>query len=149
MRVRAETLECYLGSQLTITLPRLVGKKQHAIQYRHLIWSLVRKPGAFAAYRYRDELFPSLLFRRAYDQLRKLLPLHADKNYVRVLHLAATTSEIEVETALQLLEETSTIPTFDSVRDLVSVPQVPVLVPLPVNLACYDQLLSTREVAHA
>lgn len=149
VRIRAETLECYVGSQKTITLPRLMGKQQHAINYRHIIWSLVRKPGAFAAYRYRDELFPSLLFRRAYDQLCQLLPLHANKNYVRVLHLAATTSEAEVETALQLLEETKTVPTFDAVRDLVSVPQVPALAPLSVNLACYDQLLSPQEVAHA
>jgi hypothetical protein len=149
VRIRAETLECYLGSQKAITLPRLVGKQQHAINYRHIIWSLVRKPGAFAAYRYRDELFPSLLFRRAYDQLRERLPLQASKNYVRVLHLAATTSEIEVETALQLLEEAKTVPTFDAVRDLVNVPQVPALAPLPVNLACYDQLLKTKEVVHA
>jgi hypothetical protein len=49
VRMRAETLECYLGTQLVITLPRLVGKQQHSINYRHLIWSLVRKPGAFAA----------------------------------------------------------------------------------------------------
>jgi hypothetical protein len=149
VRLRAEALECFVGSQLTMTLPRLVGKQQHAINYRHIIWSFVRKPGAFAAYRYRDELFPSLLFRRAYDQLRQQFPLHADKNYVRVFHLAATTSEVEVETALQLLEETRTVPTFDTVRDLVTVPQMPTLPPLPVNLACYDQLLSTREVAHA
>ena len=32
-------------------------------------WSLVRKPGAFAQYRYRDDLFPSLVFRQAYDLL--------------------------------------------------------------------------------
>ena len=35
--------------------------------HRHVIWSLVRKPGAFARYRYREELFPSLAFRRAYE----------------------------------------------------------------------------------
>jgi len=148
VRLRAEMLECYLGSQLTITLPRLVGKQQHAINYRHLIWSLVRKPGAFAAYRYQDDLFPTLGFRRAYDQLQQQQPARADKNYVRILHLAATTSEVEVETALQLLEETHTLPTFDAVRDLVNVSSPPVLAPLPVNLTCYDQLLSSKEYAH-
>jgi hypothetical protein len=35
-----------------------------------VIWSLVRKPGAFARYRYREELFPTLVSRRAYDALR-------------------------------------------------------------------------------
>lgn len=69
MRVRAEHLEGYLGSKQVVTLPRLHGRGQHAINYHHLIWSLVRKPGAFAAYRYRDDLYPSLAFRRAYDRL--------------------------------------------------------------------------------
>jgi hypothetical protein len=68
-----------------------------------VIWSLVRKPGAFAHYRYRDDLFPSLIFRRAYDALRSQLPERADSHYVRLLHLAASTAESEVETALGLL----------------------------------------------
>lgn len=105
VRVRAEHLEAYLGSKPVVTLPRLHGRAQHAINYRHLIWSLVRKPGAFAAYRYRDDLYPSLAFRRAYDRLTRATPTRADREYVRVLHLAATISEAEVETALLLLED--------------------------------------------
>ena len=148
VRMHAETLQAYVGSKLTITLPRLIGKQQHAINYRHLIWSLVRKPGAFAAYRYRDDLFPSLLFRRAYDQLQERMPKRADREYVRTLHLAATSSENEVETALQLLEEAGQIPTFDAVRDLICVPRIPALAPLPVHLDQYDQLLTSKECAH-
>ena len=53
----------------TATMPRLRGDRYHQIDYRHVIWSLVRKPGAFARYRYREELFPSIVFRRAYDAL--------------------------------------------------------------------------------
>ncbi|NTU86221.1 MAG: hypothetical protein HGA45_43985 [Chloroflexales bacterium] len=67
VRVRAETLELYVGSSLTLTLPRLHGRFGCHIDYRHLIWSLVRKPGAFAQYRFRDELFPTTAFRVAYD----------------------------------------------------------------------------------
>jgi hypothetical protein len=33
------------------------------VDYRHMIWSLVRKPGAFMAYKYRKEIFPSLVFK--------------------------------------------------------------------------------------
>ncbi len=102
IRVRAETLEGYVGTSRAFTLPRLVGQKQHRIQYQHLIWSLVRKPGAFAAYRYREELFPTTTFRLAYDQLGQASDLRADREYVRILHLAASTSESEVETALLL-----------------------------------------------
>lgn len=91
IRVRAEMLEGYVGTSRAFTLPRLVGKKQHRIQYQHLIWSLVRKPGAFAAYRYRDELFSTTIFRLAYDQLEQASLVRADREYVRVLHLAAST----------------------------------------------------------
>src|SRR6266702_4197374 len=95
-------------------------KKQHRISYQHIIWSLVRKPGAFAAYRYRDELFPTTTFRLAYDQLGEGECKRADRDYVRILHLAASTSESEVETALTLLLEAGKLPPVVAVRDLVA-----------------------------
>ena len=150
VRLRAETVEAYVGTRLVCSMPRLSGRQQHRIQYQHVIWSLVRKPGAFAAYRYRDDLFPSLAFRRAYDLLAERRPERADREYVRVLHLAATTSETEVETALALLLDAGTLPTFDAVRDLVREPQ-PLAVPhlsVPVlDLLIYDQLLPSQETA--
>src|SRR5260221_6093912 len=96
IRIRAETLEGYVGTSHALTLPRLVGKHHHRIDYHHIIWSLVRKPGAFAAYRYRDELFPTTTFRLAYDRLRSDGASRADRDYVRILLLAASTSEPEV-----------------------------------------------------
>src|SRR6266480_5613808 len=116
VRVRAETLEGYVGSALAFTLPRLVGKQQHRIDYHHVIWGLVRKPGAFAAYRYRDDLFPTTTLRLAYDGLLLARQERGNQEYVRLLHLAATTGEADVETALLLLLETNTIPTFAAVR---------------------------------
>lgn len=150
VRLRSETVEAYVGTQLVCTMPRLSGRQQHRIQYQHVIWSLVRKPGAFAAYRYRDDLFPTLAFRRAYDMLAERRPERADREYVRVLHLAATRSEAEVETALTLLLDAGTVPTFDAVRELVREPQ-PLRVPelsVPVlDLGIYDHLLPSQEVA--
>jgi hypothetical protein len=144
-RVRAETVEVYVGTRQVLTLPRLQGATSHAVNYRHVIWELLRKPGAFAHYRYREDLFPTLAFRRAYDTLQKHQPQHADRHYVRVLHLAATTSESEVETAITLLLEHSQTPTFDAVRDLVRVPQIPVLEQVTVHLEEYDQLLPSQQ----
>ena len=63
----------------------------------------MRKPGAFAAYRYRDDLFPTTTFRLAYDRLVQGGVERADRDYVRLLHLAASISESEVETAIALL----------------------------------------------
>ncbi len=85
-RMHAETVEVYVGTQQVLTLPRLQGAATHTVNYRHVIWSLVRKPGAFAHYRYREDLFPTLAFRQAYDALYKHQPQHADRHYVRVLH---------------------------------------------------------------
>ena len=119
VRVRAETVEGYVGSSVAFTFSRLIGKQQHHIDYHHVIWSLVRKPGAFAAYRYREDLFPTTTFRLAYDRLVSSGIEKADRDYVRILHLAASISESEVEIALTLLLEANRVPSFDAVRDLV------------------------------
>jgi len=105
----------------------------------------VRKPGAFAAYRYRDELFPTTTFRLTYDRLRSDGAKRADRDYVRILHLAASTSEAEVETALQIVLEAGKSPTFATVRDLVQVPtQVPAIEVPPLDLSAYDRLIPSR-----
>jgi hypothetical protein len=147
LRVRAEHLEGYVGTTRVFDLPRLVGKHHHRIDYHHIIWSLVRKPGAFAAYRYRDELFPTTTFRLAYDRLRTDGAKRADRDYVRILHLAASTSEAEVETALQIVLQAGKSPTFVTVHDLVQVPtmpQVPAIKVPPLDLSAYDQLIPSR-----
>ncbi len=144
VRVRAEVLELYLGANRLETLPRVRGQHQQQINYRHLIDSLVRKPGAFAQYRYHDALFPSLLFRQAYDSLCRSHPQRADQHYLRILHLAASGSETEVETALALLLEVGTTPTHEAVRTLVHPCERPVAPQLSsgvVDLSLYDQLL--------
>ncbi|HEX3474094.1 MAG TPA: hypothetical protein VHT91_03585 [Kofleriaceae bacterium] len=57
-----------------------------------MIWSLVRKPGGFARYVYREEMFPSLVFRVAYDAIQAAQPgTRGDLEYLRILHLAAST----------------------------------------------------------
>jgi hypothetical protein len=151
VRVRSQMLEVYLATTLLLSMPRLLGTGHHRIDYRHVIWSLVRKPGAFVHYRYRDDLFPSLVFRRAYDALQACATERADRHYVRLLHLAASTSESEVETSISLLLEQHVVPTFDTVRDLLRPPaasQVPELSAPVLDLSVYDRLLG-REVAHA
>ena len=145
VRIRAEELEVYVGTQKLMVLPRLTGRGKHRIDYRHISWSLIRKPGAFAAYRYREELFPSVVFRRAYDLLTERVPAKADREYVRVLHLAASTSEAEVEAAISLLLETKEPPAFDAVRELVREPKavrIPYITPPNLDFGVYDRLLA-------
>ena len=147
VRVRAETLELYHGPVPVLTLPRLRGRNQHRIDYRHLIWSLVRKPAAFASYCYREELFPTTAFRRAYDRLLAVKPTRADAEYLRLLHLAASTSESAVELAITRLLDTGGTPTFDAVRDLAGHRQpttAPNIATATIDFTDYDALIASR-----
>ena len=147
VRVRSETLELHHGTAHVLTLPRLIGRNQRRIDYRHLIWSLVRKPGAFANYCYREELFPTTVFRRAYDALLEGKPAGADKEYLRLLHLAASTSEAEVECAIGLLLDQQQLPTFDAVRELIvktTPTQAPAIDKGVIDLSGYDRLIPSR-----
>ena len=136
------TVEVRYRGQLLETMPRLRGEAEHRIDYRHIIGSLVRKPGAFARYRYREELFPSLTFRRAYDALARSHGERADVEYVRVLHLAATTGERAVEAALRMRLDAHEA--FDYARIQAAVtptmPAVPAVHIPPPDLAVYDAL---------
>jgi hypothetical protein len=71
-----EHVEVWYAGQVVQRMPRLCGSGKHAINYRHIIDSLVRKPGAFENYVYRDDLFPTSHFRMAYDALCEQ---HTDK----------------------------------------------------------------------
>ena len=103
VRQYADHLEvCYKG-RLVERMDRVHGAGQAGIDYRHVIGSLVRKPGAFARYRYREHMFPTETFRLAYDALREWKGERADVEYVRILQLAATTMESGVARALRLL----------------------------------------------
>jgi hypothetical protein len=124
-------------------IPRLRGNQSHRIDYRHVIWSLVRKPGAFARYRYREELFPSLVFRRAYDALVDARGERADIDYVRVLHLAASTMQADVEDALATLLEQGRRPDYAAVKALAAPEKtaIPLVHIPPPDFADYDRLL--------
>jgi hypothetical protein len=144
VHLRDRDLEVYYGGQRQMTAERLAGEGKHRINYRHIIWSLVKKPGAFPRYRYRQDLFPREVFRRAYDRLVESLgERRADLEYLRVLHLAAATMESDVAAALELLLAEQTLPCFSDVRSLVvtAEPEVPAMAPLTVDLGAYDALL--------
>ena len=143
-RQHPSTVEVLYGGRVVCTMPRLRGAADHRIDYRHIIASLVRKPGAFARYRFREELFPSLVFRAAYDVLGRTHGERADVEYVRLLHLAATTSERQVEATLGVRLAAGAACDYASVQAEVQppVPTIPVVhIPRP-DLSHYDALLT-------
>ena len=146
-RIRSEVLDLYHKTAHVLTLPRLTGRNQRRIDDRHLIWSRVRKPGAFAAYCYRDALFPTTTFRRAYDARLAATPTRADREYLRLLPLAASTSEVEIAEAIGRVLRDERVPTLDVVRELVASPTptpVPKIGKASINLRAYDALIASR-----
>ena len=153
VRIHAEYMEVFLGSIFIERMPRLRGTDNHRINYRHIIDWLVRKPGAFANYRYRSDLFPTSQFRIAYDMLRAQYPARADKEYLQILYTAAYGSEETVNKALQKMISEGTTPTVAEVTVLVkwlesngdqkmADPHV-----AEIDLSHYDSLLSVTEAA--
>lgn len=150
VHVYDDRLEVRYGDKPQLTVGRLLGRFGHCINYRHIIWSLVQKPWAFAHYRYREELFPTLVFRKAYDALtERHTGRKADLEYLRILHLAASTMESDVERVLERLLAAGTLESADQVKATVSPERaaVPTLEVQAVDLHEYDALLSGEEVA--
>jgi len=146
IRLYVERLDIWYGQKKVDTLPRLRGEGKHAINYRHIIDSLVRKPGAFENYRYRDGLFPTTRFRIAYDSLKKRhVPAVAARQYLSILYLAARVSEIAVDDALRVLIGNDLEITDEQVETMMesgqSLPCVTEVHIEAVDLSSYDELL--------
>jgi hypothetical protein len=145
VRLFEDRIEVWFADKLQLSCERLRGRNQRRVDYRHIIWSLIRKPGGFARYVYRDEMFPSLVFRRAYDAIQT--PHHGTKGdleYLRILHLAASTVEADVAAALELLLAESAAVSSDAVRAIVSTarrPEIPALSRPDPDVDEYDSLL--------
>ena len=141
--VYPETVRVFLGETLVQEMPRLE-RGSRKINYRHVVAHLVRKPGAFANYQYREELFPSIVFRQAYDTLKQERAERADREYLGILNLAAMNSEQDVEAALTQLLETKQLPLTAVVRALIQSPQpeMPAVSIQAPELCSYDLLLS-------
>jgi hypothetical protein len=146
VRIGAEQIVVMHQGHHVQTMPRLVGKHGQSINYRHVIDSLVRKPGAFRNYRYREEMFPTSQFRIAYDLLQAAhTEKVADKQYVQLLELAAHESQDAVADALRVMIATDASIDVESIRSLVlagtNLPAATGLEVEPPNLTDYDSLL--------
>jgi transposase InsO family protein len=146
----AERLEVWYGDVLIEQMERVRGVGASSINYRHIIHSLVRKPGAFARFRHRQQLFPQFIFRVAYDRLGETMPARADKEYLRILEMAALIGEELVAAALDELFEKGQELSAESVTARLQgqcalfIEPIRLVMPVKVELADYDRLLDSR-----
>ncbi|CAD6563467.1 hypothetical protein LMG24235_08714 [Paraburkholderia sabiae] len=92
VRVYGDRLDCYLSGALVHSTSRgsRASDNRRALDYRHFIESLKRKPQAFKGLAFRDELFPREAYRRTWEQLEaRLTQREACKVIVGLLELAA------------------------------------------------------------
>ncbi len=156
VRLYDDRLECLLGGTLVLTLPRgrrptgaLHGRTAHVIDYHHVIHALRRKPMALLNLVYRDQLFPRLAFRRAWEALTAAQPpRNACRAMVGLLALAHDRAcEAELAAVLDGILDDGDLPelTVLQQRFMPSNASMPtVTVSLPAAIA-YDALLGAPQ----
>lgn len=160
VEVYESELKVYSGRELLMTIVRERGDYRTVIDYRHVIEHLLRKPGAFAQYRFREELFPCPTYRRAYD---RLVNDHGQRRgeleYLRLLKLTAETSggvsldlsTNGVESALsEFLAADGPVFRVEQLRRLLGLEPAADFqeMELAADLSSYDSLLESQEVSH-
>lgn len=122
--------------------PRALGQKPR-IDYRHVITWLARKPGAFRSYLYREEMFPTIVFRQAYDRLLANDERTADRHYLRVLELAANHGETKIADLIGDCLRLGEVPLPERVRSRLNTAPVSPFneAPLVPDPRSYDSLL--------
>ena len=144
-----DKIDLYYGQRHIQTMPKIA--EGYSINYRHIISSLIRKPGAFKNYQYRKALFPRISFRKAYDVLYKANKTNGHKDYLTLLYFAKKHGEQEVNTAIELLLENNLLPVKKEIKQLLDIPvQIPKVRIDEPDLNVYNQLrpsVTKKEVA--
>lgn len=144
VRIKANQIEVWFRGRFRECLPRLKGRDHFRIDYRHIIAWLLRKPGAFENYLYKEDLFPNSHFRMAYDRLKATSSFRANKEYLKILKLAADEGENKVLEALQHLLNQNILLSASLIQSMMT-SNLPSLLKIeikPVNLNHYDCLLN-------
>ena len=78
VRLYDDRLDLFIGGTALMTLTRgracANGKRDHVVDYCHVIHALRRKPMALLHLVYRDQLFPRDAYRQTFDRLMEKLP---------------------------------------------------------------------------
>ena len=146
-------IDLFYGQNKVDSFRRIPGESKHNVNYRHVIHSLIKKPGAFENYRYQSSMFPTSQFRIAYYVLQSKCKAHAVKEYLAILKLAATGVEAQVHHILEHFNDNSQIPRFEQVEHMYeSLQELPCKkehgTVEDVDLADFDSLFEDKEVFH-
>jgi hypothetical protein len=155
VEVYESVLKLYLGRERVLEVPRARGDRGAVINFRHVVGPLLRKPGAFVNYQHREQLYPSVEYRAAYD---RLVADHGERpgiiEYLHLLNLAIEHTVEGVQRALAVWMDGARKWRAADVRATLkpALVVVPHLAALSPELISYDELLEgpspKEEVAH-
>ena len=149
VRLYSAHLEAWLGGVKVFECERLYGSVENRhpkrIDWRHMLPSLKRKPGAFARWVLRDAMFPRSEYAQAWELIRERLPERAACRLMVGLLDLADQANVVVELAgvLAALHERGELPEIDVLRERFAprpalMPTVQVVLPA---VAVYDVLI--------
>ncbi|MFC1808475.1 IS21 family transposase [Candidatus Omnitrophota bacterium] len=144
-RIHVDHVEIWYRQRIVDSFLRQRGSRKHRIDYRHIIDWLVRKPGAFESYRYKQDLYPSSWFRMTYDWLRSHMPLQANREYVKILYYAAKEGQAVTESSIKyLLEHNKDLIALNVKNKIDEAFKLPLITDISIDnndLRSYDSLL--------
>ena len=149
VRLYSVHLEAWLGGVKVFECERLYGTPSNRhpkrIDWRHMLPSLKRKPGAFARWVLREAMFPRSEYARAWQRMRERLEERAAcRLMVDLLDLAEQANAVaELAEVLADLHKCDTLPDIEALRSRFAprptrMPSVQVVLPAA---AVYDELL--------
>jgi hypothetical protein len=149
VRLHSTHLDAWLGGVKVFECERLhastADRHPRRIDWRHMLPSLKRKPGAFARWVLRDAMFPRSEYAQAWDHFSRHLPERAAcRLMVDLLDLADRANVVaELAGVLAALLATGELPDIELLREQFAprpsvMPQVTVVLP---STAVYDELL--------
>jgi hypothetical protein len=137
VRLYDDRLDVFVGGTRLMTLTRgratASGKRDHVVDYRHVIHALRRKPMALLNLVYRDQLFPRDAYRQTFDRLLERLPAKsACRLMVNLLALAHERGcEADLATLLAADLEAAQLPDIVALRARFAPASRPIPPPCP------------------
>lgn len=105
------------------THPR--GQKE-SLLLEHVLPSLLRKPKALVRWSHKEALFPSKVYRKLYQRLKRHASYRAELDYLRILNLVLNVELQELTSAIELVLERETIENaFEEIKELLLIEHRP------------------------
>jgi molybdopterin-biosynthesis enzyme MoeA-like protein len=122
------------------------------IQYAHVIDALIKKPGAFQNYRWRDQFFPHDIFKVVYQSMqRQQSEAFATREHLQLLKLCVERGESTIANTLEdLIQDPKILWSSDRVKERLGdyldlAKRVQLERELVPDLSSYDQLFRDSE----